>query len=74
MDVETLRCRPAAALLGLLLLCSQSAIAQTPSPLPEWYYSQGHLLERHMLNGLPKWEGTAGLAAETQPKYEGGYA
>ena len=74
MDVETLRCRPAAALLGLLLLCSQSAIAQTPSPLPEWYYSQGHLLERHMLNGLPKWEGTAGLAAETQPKYEGGNA
>jgi len=75
MDSEKRR-RPALR-AGAGILCSlfsALAFAQTPSPLPEWYYSQGHLLERYTRDELPKWERTVGLAAETQPKYEGGNA
>jgi len=51
------------------------ACAETPSPLPEWYYSQGHLLEEHVRVGdPPKWSRVLGLSVDTQPKYEGGNA
>jgi outer membrane scaffolding protein for murein synthesis (MipA/OmpV family) len=64
-----------AALAGLGLgLVSLQAAAQTPNPFPEWYYSQGHLLERRVKGELPKWERTVGLAVEEMPKYEGGNA
>jgi len=57
------------------LLSSAAAQAQTPSPLPEWYYAQGHLLEAHELpDGPKKWERFLGLSLETQPKYMGGNA
>ncbi len=52
-----------------------TAYAETPNALPEWYYSQGHLLEEHMREGeAPKWTRVVGLSAEETTKYEGGNA
>jgi outer membrane scaffolding protein for murein synthesis (MipA/OmpV family) len=69
------RCYPRWLIFSVLLaLASTSSRAQTPSPLPEWYYSEGHLLERYTRDDLPRWERTIGIATETQPKYEGSNA
>ncbi len=67
--------KSAALVSGALLAVSGAAFAETPNPLPEWYYSQGHLLEEHMREGeAPKWSRVVGLSVDTQPKYEGGNA
>jgi outer membrane scaffolding protein for murein synthesis (MipA/OmpV family) len=47
------------------------AAAQTPSPLQEWQYSSGIVLERLFEPNPPDWRVIAGAAAEYQPLYDG---
>jgi len=60
-----------------MVLCVQffalalPARAQTPSPTPEWHYSEGHLLDAYTHDTLPKWDRVVGLSTATAPKYEG---
>lgn len=61
-----------ALLLGVL--GSSAARAQTPSPLLEWQYSGGIVLEQLFLPNLPDWQFTVGPSALTQPVYEGARA
>jgi outer membrane scaffolding protein for murein synthesis (MipA/OmpV family) len=62
--------------LALLLgaLGSPLAQAQTPSPLQEWQYSGGVVLEHLFEPNLPDWQFTVGPSAITQPVYEGASA
>jgi outer membrane scaffolding protein for murein synthesis (MipA/OmpV family) len=53
------------------LLAAAEADAQTPSPLAEWQYSEGHTLEG-LMKEVPKWERTFGMSAEIEPIYTGG--
>jgi outer membrane scaffolding protein for murein synthesis (MipA/OmpV family) len=57
----------------LLLLASQSttALAENPSPLPEWIYSAGIPLTRRFMDEIPKWQVIVGLSSEILPKYDG---
>jgi outer membrane scaffolding protein for murein synthesis (MipA/OmpV family) len=48
--------------------------AQTPAPLQEWQYSGGVILARLFDPNLPTFRTVVGLAAETQPVYEGASA
>jgi len=48
--------------------------AQTPSPLQEWQYSGGIILERMFEPTPPDIHAVAGLGAEVQPAYEGSRA
>jgi outer membrane scaffolding protein for murein synthesis (MipA/OmpV family) len=61
----------AAMLIGA---CSQTATAQTPSPLQEWQYSGGIILARLFEPELPRFRTIVGLAAEVQPVYQGSHA
>ena len=61
-------------LLAMLACHSQSAVAQTPSPLQEWQYSGGIILARLFEPDLPEWRRVVGLAAEVQPAYDGSRA
>jgi outer membrane scaffolding protein for murein synthesis (MipA/OmpV family) len=47
------------------------ALSQTPSPLQEWQYSSGVILERFFEPEVPKWEVALGVATEYQPLYDG---
>lgn len=47
------------------------AHAQTPSPLAEWQYSSGILLEQMFEPALPKWRIRLGPSASFQPRYDG---
>jgi outer membrane scaffolding protein for murein synthesis (MipA/OmpV family) len=58
----------------LIAACSQTAKAQTPSPLQEWQYSGGIILARLFEPELPRFRTIVGLAAEVQPVYEGSRA
>jgi outer membrane scaffolding protein for murein synthesis (MipA/OmpV family) len=67
-----------AAFQGLMFLAfvcfvsvPEEASAQTPSPLQEWQYPGGSILEKVFLPELPKWSEVAGLAVLEQPIYEG---
>ncbi len=53
------------------LLACHGASAQTPSPLQEWQYSSGIILEKLFEPNLPDWRVIAGVAAEYQPLYDG---
>ena len=56
----------------LLWACSPStALSQTPSPLQEWQYSSGIVLERMFEPNLPDWRAVLGAAAEAKPLYDG---
>jgi outer membrane scaffolding protein for murein synthesis (MipA/OmpV family) len=48
-----------------------SAFSQTPSPLQEWQYSGGTVLERLFEPDLPDWRVVLGAAAEARPLYDG---
>jgi outer membrane scaffolding protein for murein synthesis (MipA/OmpV family) len=64
-------------LVALLLLSAcglRCAWSQTPSPLQEWQYSGGIILARLFQPNLPEWSVVTGLAAETQPIYDGSRA
>lgn len=64
------------ALLALILIAgnSRAVLAQTPSPLQEWQYSGGVILARLFEPDLPTWRTVLGVAAETQPVYDGSRA
>jgi outer membrane scaffolding protein for murein synthesis (MipA/OmpV family) len=64
------------ALLALILIAcnSRAVLAQTPSPLQEWQYSGGIILARLFQPDLPTWRTILGVAAETQPVYDGSRA
>jgi hypothetical protein len=75
----TVRSRPLYFLLLLGCGClsqmaSQTASAQTPSPLQEWQYSGGIILARLFDPDLPRFRTILGLAAELQPAYSGSRA
>src|SRR5580698_8125452 len=56
----------------VLWVCAPSvASAQTPSPLQEWQYSSGIILEKLFLPDLPEWRVVLGTAAEVRPIYDG---
>jgi outer membrane scaffolding protein for murein synthesis (MipA/OmpV family) len=50
------------------------ARAQTPSPLQEWQYEGGIVLQHLFEPNLPDWQFTLGPSAITQPVYEGASA
>ena len=50
---------------------SAPANAQTPSPLAEWQYSSGILLEQMFEPKLPTWRIRIGPSASFQPRYDG---
>jgi outer membrane scaffolding protein for murein synthesis (MipA/OmpV family) len=62
--------------LALLLgaLGPRLAWSQTPSPLQEWQYSGGIVLQQLFEPNLPDWRTVAGLAAELEPVYRGARA
>jgi outer membrane scaffolding protein for murein synthesis (MipA/OmpV family) len=56
----------------LLWACSSSTgLSQTPSPLQEWQYSSGIVLERLFEPNLPDWRVVLGAGAEARPLYDG---
>jgi outer membrane scaffolding protein for murein synthesis (MipA/OmpV family) len=55
----------------LCVLAPRLARSQTPSPLQEWQYSAGIVLERMFEPNLPEWRVQIGLATEPKPQYEG---
>jgi outer membrane scaffolding protein for murein synthesis (MipA/OmpV family) len=64
--------RRLASLVFMLWACIPSiASAQTPSPLQEWQYSSGIVLERLFKPDLPEWRVVLGAAAEAKPLYDG---
>ena len=60
-------------ILGLAL-AAPPVEAQTPSPLQEWQYSGGIILARLFEPDLPKFRTVVGLAAESEPIYNGAAA
>lgn len=50
------------------------ACAQTPSPLQEWQYSGGVVLEQLFQPHLPDWRIVTGVAADLEPVYQGARA
>lgn len=67
--------RQSAFLALVLIACnSRAVLAQTPSPLQEWQYSGGIILARLFQPDLPTWRTVLGVAAETQPVYDGSRA
>jgi outer membrane scaffolding protein for murein synthesis (MipA/OmpV family) len=50
---------------------SRPVFAQTPSPLQEWQYSSGIVLEQLFEPVEPDWTYVAGLATEFKPLYDG---
>jgi outer membrane scaffolding protein for murein synthesis (MipA/OmpV family) len=57
---------------ALFALATPAAVyAQTPSPLAEWQYSSGILLEQMFEPQLPTWRIRVGPSAAYQPRYDG---
>src|SRR5260370_10703187 len=64
--------RRLAWLAFMLWACVPSiALSQTPSPLQEWQYSSGIVLERLFEPNLPDWRVVLGAGAEAKPLYDG---
>jgi len=62
--------------LALLLgaLGPRLACSQTPSPLQEWQYSGGIVLQQLFEPHLPQWRTVVGVAADLEPVYQGARA
>jgi len=57
---------------ALFAIATPAAVyAQTPSPLAEWQYSSGILLEQMFEPQLPTWRIRVGPSASFQPRYDG---
>jgi hypothetical protein len=56
------------------LVYSLAGHAQTPSPLQEWQYSSGLILERMFEAPGPDIHAVTGVGSEVQPAYEGSRA
>lgn len=64
--------RRLSCLFFMLWACAPSlALSQTPSPLQEWEYSGGIVLEKLFKPDLPEWRVVLGAAAEARPLYDG---
>jgi outer membrane scaffolding protein for murein synthesis (MipA/OmpV family) len=50
------------------------ALAQTPSPLQEWQYPGGIILQHLFEPEVPKWQSIVGVAASAGPVYDGAHA
>lgn len=59
---------------ALFLFVPQLAHAQTPSPLQEWQYPGGIILEKLFEPEVPKWRVILGVASSVQPLYDGSHA
>lgn len=67
--------RRIAWLVALVCGCASSVtLAQAPSPLQEWQYPGGIILENLFEPEVPKWQRIVGLTASVQPLYEGSHA
>lgn len=63
------------AMIVLLWACvPHRVLAQTPSPLQEWQYENGIVLEKLFAGKLPTWHRVVGVSVETQPTYPGSRA
>jgi outer membrane scaffolding protein for murein synthesis (MipA/OmpV family) len=62
---------PVLIVLSTLCCASQLVLAQTPSPLQEWQYSTGRILEHLFDPEVPEWRYVVGLATEYKPLYDG---
>ena len=61
-----------ACLAFALWACAPSvALSQTPSPLQEWQYSSGFVLEKLFKPDLPEWRVVLGAGAALKPLYDG---
>ncbi len=60
-----------AVLLGMLSGAAGRVFAQTPSPLQEWQYSSGSVLEKLFAPDVPEWSYLLGIATEYKPLYDG---
>jgi outer membrane scaffolding protein for murein synthesis (MipA/OmpV family) len=59
---------------ALILVCAsvpRMTAAQTPSPLQEWQYSTGMVLQRLFEPNLPEWRIVVGAGEEVRPLYDG---
>jgi outer membrane scaffolding protein for murein synthesis (MipA/OmpV family) len=65
------RVRHCAILVSLLLLAAGRAWAQTPSPLQEWQYSSGIVLEKMFEPKMPEWRAIVGVSGSVRPLYDG---
>jgi outer membrane scaffolding protein for murein synthesis (MipA/OmpV family) len=61
----------AAAAPAAALALSAPAFSQTPSPLQEWQYSGGIVLETMFEPKVPDWRAILGLGSSLQPLYDG---
>jgi len=61
----------AALACALCILVPRIAQSQTPSPLQEWQYSSGIILEKLFEPNLPEWRVILGAGIEYQPLYDG---
>jgi outer membrane scaffolding protein for murein synthesis (MipA/OmpV family) len=57
-----------------MLACAVAGHAQTPSPLQEWQYSGGLILERMFESEAPDLHAVVGTGMEVQPAYDGSRA
>jgi len=57
----------------LILTQSGTALAQNPSPLPEWVYSAGAPVMRRFMDEIPTWRVILGASVEVLPKYDGSH-
>jgi outer membrane scaffolding protein for murein synthesis (MipA/OmpV family) len=60
--------------VALCLFGVRVAFAQTPSPLQEWQYPGGIILERLFEPEEPKWRRIVGIASSVGPVYDGSHA
>jgi len=60
--------------LALWVCAPGVAWSQTPSPLQEWQYSSGIILERLFEPDVPKWRTVLGAGLEFRPLYQGSSA
>jgi len=56
---------------SLTLFVPRITVAQTPSPLQEWQYSSGIILQRLFQPDVPEWSTVLGVGAENKPLYDG---
>jgi outer membrane scaffolding protein for murein synthesis (MipA/OmpV family) len=63
------------SLVALACCCvSHVTLAQTPSPLQEWQYSGGIILESLFEPSVPEWQRILGVGASVEPLYDGSHA
>ena len=76
-------CQIARAAAGRLLLLlaaifclfgPEAAVGQTPSPLQEWQYPGGIILEHLFEPETPRWQSIVGVASSAEPVYDGSHA